>query len=127
MLKLAALRIAVRDLAAARHFYRDQLELALTADGIAHGFLVFDLAGVDLVIEAVPADAPLDEQALVGRFTGISFAVDDCVAAVARLRSAGVEIAGAAEPQHWGGVLATLRDPDGNAVQLVQYPAAGGA
>lgn len=126
-MKLAALRLFVRDLSAARALYRDLLGIPLTADGASHGFLVFDLDGVDLVIEAVAADAPSDEQALVGRFSGISFAVDDCAAAHARLTAAGVRFSGAPEAQGWGGVLATLLDADGNALQLVQYPAAGGA
>ncbi|MCU0950999.1 MAG: VOC family protein [Burkholderiaceae bacterium] len=126
-MKLAALRLFVRDLSAARSFYRDQLGLALTADGAAHGFLVFDLDGADLVVESVPVDAPAEDQALVGRFSGISFAVDDCAAAYARLSAAGVRFSGAPEAQGWGGVLATLRDADGNALQLVQYLAAGGA
>jgi predicted enzyme related to lactoylglutathione lyase len=61
-------------------------------------------------------------RALVGRFTGISFAVDDIAAEHSRLAAAGVPFDGAPELQAWGGWLATLRDPAGNQFQLVSYP-----
>jgi extradiol dioxygenase family protein len=121
-LKLAALRIFVRDIVAARDFYAGALGLMLIADGSADGYCVFDLGGADLVVEVVPDDAPADEQALVGRFSGVSFAVEDIVATHGRLQAQGVEFSGAPEHQPWGGVLATLNDPAGNALQLVQYP-----
>lgn len=121
-MKLAALRIFVRDIVAARDFYAGALGLRLIADGVEHGYCVFDVGGADLVVETVPTDAPADEQALVGRFTGVSFAVDDIVATHARLQSQGVAFGGAPETQPWGGVLATLVDPAGNELQLVQYP-----
>jgi predicted enzyme related to lactoylglutathione lyase len=120
--RIAALRLFVRDAVAARDFYALALGLRLQHDGCAAGYCVFDVGGVDLVVEAVPADAPADEQALVGRFTGLSFAVDDLAAARARLGAAGVHFTGEPELQDWGGCLATLVDPDGNALQLVQYP-----
>jgi catechol 2,3-dioxygenase-like lactoylglutathione lyase family enzyme len=126
-MKLAALRLFVRDLAAARDFYAGELGLRLQHDGGADGFCVFDLHGIDLVVEAVPADAPADEQALVGRFTGLSFAVGDIAATYARLVAAGVPFAGPPQKQFWGGTLATLTDPAGNELQLVQYPVAAHA
>ncbi|MDZ7654110.1 MAG: VOC family protein [Burkholderiaceae bacterium] len=121
-MKLAALRLFVRDLVAARDFYAAQLGLPLQHDGSADGFCVFDLDGIDLVVEAVPADAPAEEQALVGRFTGLSFAVEDIAATHARLVAVGVPFGGPPQLQFWGGTLATLSDPAGNQLQLVQYP-----
>lgn len=126
-MKLAALRIFVRDIVAARDFYAGALGLRLIADGTEHGYCVFDTEGADLVLEAVPTDAPADEQVLVGRFTGVSFAVDDIHAAHARLQAQGVAFSGTPETQAWGGVLATLTDPAGNELQLVQYPDGTGA
>lgn len=122
-MKLAAVRLFVRNLAAARDFYAAQLGLPLQHDGGADGFCVFDVDGIDLVVEAVPAAAPADEQALVGRFSGLSFAVEDIAATHARLLAAGVPFAGPPQRQFWGGTLATLTDPAGNELQLVQYPA----
>ncbi len=121
-MKLSALRIFVRDIAPCLAFYRDALGLQLQANGAAHGYLVFADAGVSIVVEVVPADAPADEQALIGRFTGVSFAVTDIHAECARLRARGVVFSGEPERQAWGGVLATLRDPAGNQLQVVQYP-----
>lgn len=121
-MRLAALRIFVRDIVAARDFYAGALGLRLIADGTEHGYCVFDAVGADLVVEAVPTDAPAEDQVLVGRFTGVSFAVEDLEATYARLQAQGVPFSGAPEAQAWGGVLATLRDPAGNELQLVQYP-----
>lgn len=121
-MNLDAARLFVRDIAAARHFYAGQLGLPLQVDGRAQGFCVFQPGAMRLVVEQVPADAPADEQVLVGRFSGLSFRVDDVQAAYRALQARGVPFDGTPEPQPWGGVLATLRDPDGNALQLCQYP-----
>lgn len=120
--RLASLRLFVRDCAAARDFYRDQLGLPLTADGSRQGWCTFDIGGATLVVEAVGPDAPEDEQVLVGRFTGASFGVADIHAAHAELQQRGVFFAGPPEQQAWGGWLATFEDPAGNQLQLVQFP-----
>jgi uncharacterized glyoxalase superfamily protein PhnB len=121
-MKLAALRLGVRDLGAAHDFDGRQLGLPVVAVDCGAGYCVFDVGGVDLVVEAVPADALADEQAWVGRFTGMSFAVTDLAATCARLAASGVRSTYEPELQAWGGRLATLADPDGNQFQLVQYP-----
>lgn len=126
-MELSATRIFVRDIAAAKQFYEQQLGLPLKADGNRDGYCVFKLGDVDLVIEVVADDAPQDDQALVGRFTGLSFKVDDIVAKHLALQAAGVRFTGAPEKQFWGGVLATFEDPSGNALQIVELPAAGGS
>jgi lactoylglutathione lyase len=122
-MRIAGFRVFVRDAGSAAAFFQSLLKLRITADGREHGYVVFDGGtGLNLVVESVPPDAPADEQVLVGRFTGISFAVDDLVAEHARLAAAGVPFIGAPEAQTWGGMLATFADPDGNQFQLVQYP-----
>lgn len=121
-MKLGAIRLFVRELAVARRFYQSLLALPLSHDGSTQGWCTFDLGGVHLVIESVPPDAPEDEQALVGRFSGVSFAVDDIQAEHARLRAAGVWFDGPPEQQAWGGWLASFEDPAGNQLQLAQYP-----
>ncbi len=121
-MRLSTARIFVRDLDSALRFYRDQLGLPLHADGALHGYLVFADAGLRLVVEVVPADAPQDDQILVARFSGLSFAVDDIAADHARLSANGVRFAAAPEQQSWGGWLATFFDPAGNQLQLVQDP-----
>jgi len=101
--KLSTARIFVRDLEAARAFYRDALGLKLRGGDPKLGYCVFDSGGTQLVVESVPDDAPADEKILVGRFTGLSFAVDDIAAIYERLRSRQVRFTGAPEPQAWGG------------------------
>jgi catechol 2,3-dioxygenase-like lactoylglutathione lyase family enzyme len=125
-MRLNTARIFVRDLDAARSFYRDKLGLPLRAHSAEAGYCVFESGGTQLVVETVPGDAPAEEQALVGRFTGLSFTVEDVAAAYRRLVSLEVAFTGAPEAQEWGGILATFADPAGNELQLVQ-PAAGQA
>ena len=122
-LNLNTARIFVRDIARARKFYADKLGLALKAEGTHHGYCVFDAGNAELVVEAVGFDAPAQEQALVGRFTGLSFLVADVHLQHRALSAKGVVFTGAPEVQFWGGTLATLRDPDGNQLQIVQRPA----
>jgi catechol 2,3-dioxygenase-like lactoylglutathione lyase family enzyme len=122
-MKLNAVRIFVRDIAAARDFYSNQLGLPLASDGSRHGFCVFAAGGADLIVEVVGDDAPQDDQVLVGRFTGVSLEVDDAHETHRRLTAAGVEFTGEPEKQFWGGILATFRDPAGNELQIVEQPA----
>lgn len=119
-MKLSTARIFVRDLDAARSFYRDKLGLALRAYSAEAGYCVFESGAAQLVVEAVPNEAPADEQVLVGRFTGLSFAVENVAAVYQRLTSLDVPFTGAPETQAWGGILATFQDPAGNELQLVQ-------
>ncbi len=123
-MKLAAARIFVSNLEEAVAFYEVQLGLRVGARAPDLGYAVLEAGTCDLVIERVPGDAPPDEQVLVGRFTGLSFSVGDIQALYQALRGQGVPFTGEPEPQPWGGTLATLRDPAGNELQLVQYPTA---
>jgi predicted enzyme related to lactoylglutathione lyase len=124
-MRITTARIFVSDLAQAHDFYAQKLGLKPTAGGLEQGFCVFDAGGVQLVVEPVHADAPQEELDLVGRFTGLSFTVADAQQSYRDLTALGVEFTGAPEQQPWGGILATLRDPAGNALQLVQMPTVG--
>lgn len=121
-MQLRTARIFVRDLPGASRFYAELLGLPLKADGREQGFLVFDAKPLSLVVEHVATDAPAEDQVLVGRFTGLSFDVADVEAKYRELSSLGVAFTGLPERQQWGGILATLRDPAGNEIQLVQQP-----
>ncbi|MCG2595157.1 VOC family protein [Ramlibacter sp. XY19] len=123
-MELSTARVFVTDLAEARSFYEKALALPLKVDGENCGFLVYGSGAFDLVVEAVPVDAPDDDQVLVGRFTGLSFAVSDIHSKYTELLAKGVTFSGAPEPQAWGGTLATFKDPAGNGLQLVQGRAA---
>jgi catechol 2,3-dioxygenase-like lactoylglutathione lyase family enzyme len=124
-MQIDSVRLFVTDLHAARQFYAGLLALPLVADGSSQGFCVFQCGAVQLVLETVPPDAPADDQALAGRFTGLSFAVADAATTVAAWTARGVRFTGPPERQFWGGILATFCDPSGNQLQIVQRPATG--
>lgn len=124
-MKLSALRLYVHRLERAADFYGACLGLPLRVDGRRQGWCAFDLGGgVDLIVEAVAPDADEDEQALVGRPTGVSLAVDDIQAAQVALTARGVPFASTPQRQADGGWTTSFEDPDGNQLQLVQQPAA---
>jgi len=126
-MNLNAARVFVKNLASARAFYAETLGLPLKADGSRFGYCVFGAGSMELVVEAVPDDAPDDEQVLVGRFTGLSFDVSDVAMTYQELEALGVVFTGKPEQQQWGGILATLQDPDGNSLQIVQRPTGAAA
>jgi catechol 2,3-dioxygenase-like lactoylglutathione lyase family enzyme len=118
-LNLNAARVFVRDIDKAKQFHVKSLGLPIKADAAAHGYCVFDAGNVELVVESVALDAPKEDQVLVGRFTGLSFQVPDVHKTHTELDAKGVEFSGLPEKQFWGGTLATLRDPEGNEIQIV--------
>lgn len=119
-MNLNTVRVFVRDLGAAQPFYSSRLGLRLRAGRADLGYCVFDAGNTQLVVEYVPPDAPKEDQDLVGRFTGLSFAVADVQAKYRELLALGVRFTGAPELQAWGGVLATFQDPEGNEMQIAQ-------
>jgi predicted enzyme related to lactoylglutathione lyase len=119
-MKLSAARVFVHDLKAAHDFYAARLGLRQTAGGAATGYCVYDAGTAQLVVEAVEPDAPEDEHALVGRFTGLSFAVADIAARFRELQALGIHFVAAPAKQGWGGMLATFTDPSDNQLQLVE-------
>ena len=119
-MNLSAVRIFVRDIAQAKTFYEKHLGLKATLVDLDHGVCVFDAGRAQFIVESVPDGAPAEEQILVGRFSGLSFGVDDIATKHRDLVSQGVEFSGAPEQQYRGGWLATFRDPAGNELQLVQ-------
>ena len=123
-MELNTARVFVKDVTAAKQFYATKLGLPLKADGSEYGYCVFKAGAAELVIESVGDDAPQEDRDLVGRFTGLSFTVQDIAAKHRELAALGVKFTGAPEQQAWGGILATLQDPSGNELQLVQQPAA---
>ena len=114
-MKLAAVRLFVEDLAAARSFYADLLGLRPVS--LEPEALLFD-DGPLLIIE--PADDEARREGLVGRFAGVSLRVDDIEALHARLKASGCTITGPPERQPWGGTLMHVKDPSANIVTFVQ-------
>ena len=58
---------------------------------------------------------------MLGRFTGLSFAVDNAEEAYLSQKK-GVSFYGPPEPQDWGGQLVHFSDPSGNVLTLVELP-----
>ena len=123
-MKLAAARIFVTDLDEATAFYESVLRLQVRARSPEAGYVVFESGSCDVVVERVASDASVEDRALVGRFTGLSFHVHDLDTLYQALIQGGAHFIAPPERQSWGGVLATLHDPAGNALQLVEYPSA---
>lgn len=123
-MELNTARVFVRDIDAAKQFYSSKLGLPLNADGSQYGYCVFKAGSAELVVEVVADDAPEEDRILVGRFTGLSFTVKDIEEKHRQLVALGVTFTGAPEKQFWGGILATLQDPSGNELQIVQRPTA---
>ena len=114
-MKIAAVRLFVEDIAAARSFYADLLGFQPVS--LESAVLVFE-AGPLLIVEQ--ADAEARAEGLVARFAGVSFGVSDIEALHARLKASGCTIVGPPERQSWGGRLMHVMDPGGNIVSFVQ-------
>jgi len=70
-----------------------------------------------LIVEAVLPGS--EESHLVGRFVGVSLAVEDIDLVYDSLSLAGVPFDGRPEKQPWGGTLAHFKDPAGNTLTLL--------
>ncbi len=114
------MNVFVRDAARAVAFYRDALGLALEHAHPEHGYAAFRAGALRLGVAAV---GPGQEE-LVGRHTGVGFAVADLEAEHRRLAALGVAFPQPPARQPWGGFLALLADPDGNLFYLDEVSAA---
>lgn len=113
--KLSYVRVFVTDWDRAVAFYTGTLEMPplLVTDGWAE----FATGEARLALERIDPSEPEGAES-VGRFVGVSLAVPEILATYERLSKRGVEFVGAPERQTWGGVLAHLKDPDGNILTL---------
>lgn len=116
---ISAIRIFTHELAGAKQFYGDRLGFSINLE--TPDCLIFKTGSAQLIIESIATnDEPHKEY--VGRFTGISFDVDDIQAIYKKLAGNDVIFEGKPETQDWGGILAHFKDPDGNILTLVQHP-----
>lgn len=116
---IEALRVFTFHFGDALAFYTRILELRPMYQ--ATGIALFDTGQCKLILEAAQPEYP-EERALVGRFVGVSFAVEDIERTWRTLRDRGVVFDAAPTRQDWGGLLAHFEDLDGNVLTLVQYP-----
>jgi lactoylglutathione lyase len=78
---------------------------------------------VSLAIEKCVPDYVEQGSKMVGRFVGVTLMVDNIEDQYNRLVAKGVEFTGRPEKQPWGGILAHLKDLDGNVLTLMQEAA----
>ena len=116
--KLSNVRVFVTDWHRAISFYTEILGMAVAHRSDEMGWAQMDTGEAHLALERVDASDP-ESRELVGRFVGVSLQVADIFATYTLLTTRGVEFVGPPEKQAWGGVLAHLRDPDGNVLTLV--------
>ncbi len=98
-------------------FYRDTLRLPLHSFHADEGFAAFALGDIRFNVGRHGAISGISKDPLrVMPHLGVS----DIHATHARLAAEGVEFIRQPEQEHWGGWVATLKDPDGNTLQLLQ-------
>lgn len=105
-----------------REFYRGALGLEPRSD--REHFVSFDWGALDpraprltITVHSQVEGASKDPLRVM-----VNLEVDDLDAIYARLRALGVPFVRPPEAEHFGGRIATLRDPDGNLVQLLEHP-----
>ena len=112
-------------IAEAETFYRDVLGLTLRTK--SDGALDFDVGGSDLRVAPIPSTTR-------GEHTVMGFAVSDVDATIAALSERGVVFERFLDFPHAangtvispdGAKVAWFRDPDGNILSVVQFPATG--
>ena len=118
--KLYVVRVFVSDFERALTFYTEKLGMGVAFRSDEMGWAQLDTGEANLGIERVEPGA--DEEGLVGRYVGVSLSVDDIEKAYQTLKERGVPFEGPPERMPWGGVMAHLRDPDGNVLTLLGSP-----
>lgn len=116
-MQIQYVNLYVSDLERSTVFFRDTLGLAMQYGDAAHGYASFDTGPIRMGVAQVDMDDAA-QRALVGRQTGIGFAVKGLADVHARLRDAGVAFPMAPTKQPWGAVMAMFEDPDGNVFYL---------
>jgi catechol 2,3-dioxygenase-like lactoylglutathione lyase family enzyme len=116
--KLSNVRVFVTDWPRAIRFYTETLEMGVAYRSDEIGWAQMATGESHLALERVDA-SDSEGRPLVGRFLGVSLEVTDVFATHKFLLARGVQFVAPPEKQPWGGVLAHLRDPDGNILTLV--------
>jgi predicted enzyme related to lactoylglutathione lyase len=116
MTTIAYVNVFVSDLALAVEFYEQTLGLEKEFAELEFGYASFAAGPIRLGL----AVAGEDQQALVGRHTGIGLSSEDLQADYTRLVDKGVNFSMPPQKQPWGGFMALMNDPDGNVFYLDQ-------
>jgi predicted enzyme related to lactoylglutathione lyase len=113
----------LRDFERAVRFYSETLGMKLSIRNDQVGWAQLQLEGADLALELDRGERDDgDDDDMVGRFVGVSLAVNDIEQTYRSLRKRGVDFVAPPERMPWGGILAHFRDPDRNVLTLVGSP-----
>jgi catechol 2,3-dioxygenase-like lactoylglutathione lyase family enzyme len=118
-MQIAYVNVYVTDLDRSLEFFERTLGLPRQFADPRFGYASFDAGPIRLGIARVD---PEDEatRGLVGRQTGVGFAVADLVARHQELAAKGVAFPMPPAKQPWGGFMGLFADPDGNLFYLDQ-------
>jgi predicted enzyme related to lactoylglutathione lyase len=111
-LKVGYVNVFVSDFSRAVDFYSNTLGLKLNMREDNFGYASYDAGPVSFAL------AESEDPGLVGKHTGIGFIVADIDATYTELVDKGVEFDMLPTKQPWGGILALMKDPDGNVFYL---------
>ncbi len=114
---LAGVIIWTDDLDRLVAFYRDTL--GLTPHSVRPDFVAFSFGDVRLSLgrHSEVSGTSRDPHRIM-----VNLAVEDIRAFAQKLHERGIVFLRPPEQEHWGGWVATFRDPDGNLLQLLQQP-----
>ncbi|MBJ6799551.1 VOC family protein [Geomonas propionica] len=113
--KIKNVVVFVKDIKAARRFYREQLGLPAGQE-TEYMMEFLPTEGTGLGVSLAMHEAA---QKLVGRHTGITFTVKGLEELYAKLTQEGVRFTEPLEKSPWG-KMAVVADPDGNEFALVE-------
>jgi serine phosphatase RsbU (regulator of sigma subunit) len=121
-LRILFITIYVRDLDRSIRFYIDQLGFNLIFDSPVAGgrFVVVGPPDGSAVLAFAPVSSDSDEYHSIRRTAPIVFLTENVVARYNDWRARGVTFLEPPYKPAWGGLYASLEDPDGNSLKLVE-------
>ena len=116
-MKIHYVNLYVSDLQRSLAFFRDTLDIPVQYADESFGYASLDTGAIRMGLAQIDAGDP-NQRDLVGRQTGIGFAVRNLGAAHTSLSAKGVVFPMEPTQQPWGAVMALFEDPDGNVFYL---------
>jgi len=111
-MKIGYINVFVSDLEQSVRFYTEILGFSVKLEEKQFGYAAFEGGNISFAL------AETDDTTLVGRHTGIGLVVNNIDAVYQALLTKGVTFEMPPTEQPWGGILALLKDPDGNIFYL---------
>jgi serine phosphatase RsbU (regulator of sigma subunit)/predicted enzyme related to lactoylglutathione lyase len=121
-LRILFVTIFVRDVDQSIRFYVGQLGFNLIFDSPVGGarFVVVGPPDGSAMISLAPAEADSEQYRSISRTAPIVFLTENVIARYEEWHARGVHFQNAPHRPVWGGLYASLEDPDGNSIKLVE-------